>query len=133
MLNSRSLVIVVAVALLSGGCASSPSGSSAVVPAGSSRYVVTEADLAGVGDRSVYDALLQLKPAFLRSRDTQTTSHQDITPVHVFVDGGRTEGLEVLRTIPANTVREVRFYEPQQANTRFGTGHNGGVIEVTRK
>ncbi|HKW49600.1 MAG TPA: hypothetical protein VJN70_19240 [Gemmatimonadaceae bacterium] len=134
MLNSRLLMTIAAVTLLGGGCASSPSGNSgAVTPAGSSRYVVTEAELANVGDRSVYDALLQLKPAFLRSRDTQTTSHQEVTPVHVFVDGGRTEGLDALRTIRANTVKELRFYEPEQANTRFGTGNNGGVIAVTMK
>jgi hypothetical protein len=53
--------------------------------------------------------------------------------VHVFVDGGRTEGVEVLRTIRAGAVRELRFYEPDQANTKFGTGNNGGVIAVTMK
>jgi hypothetical protein len=46
------------------------------------------------------------------------------------VDGGQTEGLDVLRTIRASTVKELRFYEPAEANTKFGTGHNGGLIEV---
>jgi hypothetical protein len=78
----------------------------------------------------VYEALQQLRPTFLRSRDIQTTSHQEITPVAVFVDGGQTEGLDVLRTIRASTVKELRFYEPAEANTKFGTGHNGGLIEV---
>jgi hypothetical protein len=132
MRNSRLLISVI-VTLLCGACASSPSGSSAVIPAGGSRYVITEAELANLGDRSVYDALVQLKPAFLRTRDTQTSSHQDLTPVHVFVDGGRTEGVEVLRTIRASAVKELRFYEPDQANTKFGTGNNGGVIAVTMK
>jgi len=132
MRNSRLLISVV-VSLLGGACASSPSGSSAVIPAGGSRYVITEAELVNLGDRSVYDALVQLKPAFLRTRDAQTSSHQDLTPVHVFVDGGRTEGVEVLRTIRASAVKELRFYEPDQANTKFGTGNNGGVIAVTMK
>jgi hypothetical protein len=98
-----------------------------------SRYVVTESELASVGDRSAYEALEQLRPTFLRSRDPQTTSHLTPTPVAVFVNGGRTEGLDVLRTLRANTIKEMRFYEPQDANTKFGTGHNGGLIEVTLK
>ena len=35
--------------------------------------------------------------------------------------------------VAASTVREMRFYEPAEANTKFGTGHNGGVIAVTLK
>jgi len=132
MLNSRLLITIAAAVLLTGGCASS-GGSSGVVAAGSSRYVVTEAELASVGDRSVYDALVQLKPTFLKSRDTQTSSHPVVVPVHVFVDGGRTEGLDVLRTIRASTVKELHFYEPFDANTKFGTGNNGGVIAVSMK
>ena len=98
-----------------------------------SRYLVTEDELVNVGDRSAYEALQQLRPTFLRSRDPQTPSHQNSTPIAVFVDGGRTEGVEALRSIRASTVREMRFYEPAEANTKFGTGHNGGVIAVTLK
>jgi hypothetical protein len=133
MRSLRMLIAVVGSAFLAASCASS--GRSATTPAGStqSRYVVTEAELATVGDLSAYDALQQLRPTFLRSRDPQTSSHPTSTPVAVFVGGGRTEGLDVLRSIRANTIKEMRFYEPQDANTRFGTGHNGGLIAVTLK
>ena len=124
----RVLIILAAAAVLSGGCASSP-----VAASSGSRYVVTEDELVNVGDRSAYEALQQLRPTFLRSRDPQTPSHQNSTPIAVFVDGGRTEGVEALRSIRASTVREMRFYEPAEANTKFGTGHNGGVIAVTLK
>jgi len=123
----RLLITLASAALLGAGCASS--GASATSKT-SARYVVTQADLVNVSDRSVYDALQQLRPTFLRSRDIQTTSHQDITPVAVFVDGGRTEGIDVLRSIRASNVKELRFYEPAEANAKFGTGHNGGLIEV---
>ena len=124
----RVLIILAAAAVLSGGCASSP-----VAASSGSRYVVTEDELVNVGDRSAYEALQQLRPTFLRSRDPQTPSHQNSTPIAVFVDGGRTEGVEALRSIRASSVREMRFYEPAEANTKFGTGHNGGVIAVTLK
>jgi hypothetical protein len=132
----RVLITVLCAAVLTGGCASSSShGSPGATPSAAvgSRYVVTEAELASVGDRSAYEALQQLRPTFLRSRDPQTSSNPDPTPVAVFVNGGRTEGLDALRSIRASTVKEMRFYEPQDANTRFGTGHNGGAIEVILK
>ena len=124
------LITLSSVALLSAGCASA--GSSAPQASGS-RYLVTEEELLNVGDRSAYDALVQLRPTFLRTRDPQTPSHPTSTPVAVFVNGGRTEGIDALRSIRASTVREMRFYEPAEANTHFGTGHNGGVIAVTLK
>ena len=126
----RLLITLASAVLLSAGCASS--GASATSPT-TARYVVTQADLTNVGDRSVFEALQQVRPTFLRSRDVQTSSHQEVTPVAVFVDGGRTEGLDVLRTIRASTVKELRFYEPAEANAKFGTGHNGGLIEVVMK
>lgn len=127
----RTLITVISAAMIA-ACASSgrPATSTATAP---SWYIVTESELAGVGDRSAYEALQQLRPTFLRSRDPQTASHMNPTPVAVFVNGGRTEGLDVLRTLRANTIKEMRFYEPQDANTKFGTGHNGGLIAVTLK
>ena len=128
MLNSRLLITLATAAVLAGGCATSPAASS-----GGSRYVITETELANVREQSAHEALQELRPTFLRSRDPVTPTHQDPTPIAVFINGGRTEGIEVLRTVRANTVKEMRFYEPQEANTRFGTGHNGGVIAVTLK
>src|SRR5437763_4359698 len=127
MRNGRTLMTLLSAVLLTASCATSPSAANG---SAGSRYVLTETDLANVGDQSAYDALQQLRPTFLRSRDPQTTSHPVATPVAVFVNGGRTEGLDALRAIRASTVKEMRFYEPQDANTKFGTGHNGGVIEV---
>jgi hypothetical protein len=132
MRRMRVLITLASAVLLSAGagCATS---SSAVASSSANRYLVTDEELVTLGDRSAYEALQQLRPSFLRSRDPQTPSHQSSTPIDVFVDGGKTEGIDALRTIRASTVKEMRFYEPAEANTRFGTGHNGGVIAVTLK
>lgn len=130
MRTVRTLITFLCAAVLTASCAASPNAANG---GAASRYVVTEAELASLGDRSAYEALQQVRPTFLRSRDAQTTSNPSPTAVAVFVNGGRTEGVEALRTIRASTVKEMRFYEPQDANTKFGTGHNGGVIEVTLK
>lgn len=134
------LITLMSAAMLGTGCASGGKTASTATAAnvargatGASRYLVTEEELSNVGDRSAYEALLQLRPSFLHSRDTQTSSNPIPAPVDVFVDGGRTEGVDALKSIRASTVKEMRFYEPQDANTKFGTGHNGGVIAVKLK
>jgi hypothetical protein len=140
MHRTRTLIELLSAALLAAGCASSGRSASTAAeesasrgPTSASRYLVTQEELAGVGDRSAYEALQQLRPSFLHSRNMQTSSNPVPMPVDVFVDGGRTEGLDALKNIRASTVKEMRFYEPQDANTKFGTGHNGGVIAVTLK
>src|SRR5690349_21526049 len=101
MRNVRVLITLLCASVHTVGCASSPSASGASGASGGnsssmSRYVVTEDELARVGDRSAYEALQQLRPTFLRSRDPVTQSHPEATPVAVFVNGGRTEGLDAL-------------------------------------
>lgn len=138
--RTRMLIALVSAALLGTACASSGSAASTASGAaatrgttGASRYLVTQEELAGLVDRSAYEALQQLRPSFLHSRDMPTSRKPIPAPVDVFVDGGRTEGVDALKNIRASTVKEMRFYEPQDANTKFGTGHNGGVIAVTLK
>jgi|SRR4051812_35321511 hypothetical protein len=140
MHRTRILIRLISAAVLGTGCASGGKAASTAAganathgPTGASRYLVTEDELADLGDRSAYEALLEVRPSFLHSRDTPTSRSPMPVPVDVFVDGGRTEGLDALKRIRASTVKEMRFYEPQDANTKFGTGHNGGLIAVKLK
>ncbi len=103
------------------------------IQASGSHNVLTEAELQSAHDRTLYETVLRLRPTFLRSRQARTTSTAYPEPVHVFVDGSRAEGLETLRLLVPRNVKEVRFHEPHQANVKFGTGHNGGLIEIVLK
>lgn len=120
-------VLVAAVAALA-ACASTGQTGAHV-----QHNVVTAEELSRTPTMNLYDALGRIRPSFFRSRDVQTTSHPIIEPVQVYLDGQRTEGLDALRQIMADAVQEVRFYEPQDANTRFGTGNNGGAMDVILK
>ena len=140
MRSERILIALPLAALFAVACASGGTSASTATQASAtrgeavpSRYLVTEQELETVSDRSAYEALQQLRPSFLKSRDVQTQSNPIPKAVDVYVDGGQTEGLAALQSIRAGTVKEMRFYEPKQANTKFGTGHNGGVIAVTLK
>ena len=117
----------------SGSAAGSASASPSTTTVRSSHNVIVADEMVGSESDNLYDTIRKLRPAFLRSRNQITPMSQQQNPVDVYVNGQRTEGLDALRTITTGTVKEVRFYEPQEANTRFGTGHDAGVIAVTLK
>jgi hypothetical protein len=53
-------------------------------------------------------------------------------PIRVYVDYVNRGGLEVLSTIPAGVVVEVRRLNAVDATTRFGSNHlNGAIIVIT--
>jgi len=53
--------------------------------------------------------------------------------VMFYLDGVRMSELNGMSTIPAERVREIRFINARDATTRWGTGHDSGVILVTTK
>jgi hypothetical protein len=128
-------VVAVAV-LLAGaflpGCSSTQPGTQTRPAAVGSHNVLTEAELKTVKDLTVYETVQRLRPNFFRSRQVRSSSTPNPEPVHVFVDGSRTaDGVEILRHFTPQQVKEMRFYEPHEANVRFGTGHHGGVLALT--
>lgn len=99
-------------------------------PVRSTYNLITAEQLAAAGDATVYDVIMRYRPRFLQSHEPPSLSHSP-TPVQVYVNDTRFDAQEALTTIRASTVKEVRFVEPPEANNRWGTGHNGGVILVT--
>jgi hypothetical protein len=51
----------------------------------------------------------------------------------VYVDNVRYGDLQVLRDIPINEIRELRYWNGPDATNRWGTGVVAGVIEVIKK
>lgn len=124
----RGAAVALAAAVLAIGCASS--GGRAPI---GQRNLVTSEQLARAGDVSLYDALVQIRPTFLRSRETPSpvSRQQGVT---VYIRGLQMmEGIAHLREIMAKNVEEVRFLEPQQANAQFGGNNNGGALVVIMK
>jgi hypothetical protein len=124
----RSLVLF---GVLMTGCASKQVAERPAVVVTPNRFVLSEAELQAADDLNLYDVIQRLRPTFLRSRQPRSNTTPNPEPVHVFVDGLRAEGFSTLQILVPKNVKEVRFYEPQQANVRFGTGHHGGLIAVT--
>lgn len=125
--------IVLALALMQGSLDSCVR-SGVVPPPNGGHDVITAEELQHVNEFTLYDAVQRLRPSFLRSRTSLTYGRPQTNPLMLYVDGERMESLDYLRRISPSEVLEVRFYEPQLANTRFARYNNsGGAIAVLLK
>jgi len=158
----RTPLVIAAVAMVSLGTAcassssaSSPPSSTASPPAASATNGakptpnrITADEIARVNAQTAYEVVQKLRPAMLRPRQvasangqggvsegspaksgTNTTSGELV----VYMDGTRLGDIEQLRGIPASSVGSIRYYTASEAQTKWGSGHPGGAIEVTSK
>jgi hypothetical protein len=101
-----------------------------------SRYVITESEITGSGTTNAYDAIQQLKPDwFLQSqrRGVKSVNVADSTEPVVYVNNARYGDTQTLRNISTLNILEIRYLQPSEATTRFGTGHVGGAFLVKVK
>lgn len=119
-------------ALLGTALISCSSGRVARPAAIGGRDVITQAELDRVTDHSLYDAVQRLRPHFLKNRSIAAAGKPATSPLMLYVDGRKMDSIEELRRLSPTDVSEVRFYEPQAANTKFGQNNNaGGAVAVT--
>lgn len=79
---------------------------------------------------TAYEAVVQLRPAFLRARGARSIRDPSPNARIVYVNDMRHGGIDVLRSIRVEEIDEIRFISAADATTRWGTGHAGGVIQV---
>jgi hypothetical protein len=120
-----------ATACASGGA--SAGGSSTA----SSRYVIAESELPTSGTETAYDAIMRLRPEFLRVRPAQSYNLQPNAGASgpapapaLIVNGQRAGDLSDLRQIAATALKTVRYYTIEQAKRKFGMQYDGGAIEI---
>ena len=101
------------------GCGGVGGGSSPTRP---SPNVLTGEQIRETNAVALYDALLELRPIWLRPRGLSG-------PV-VYIYGLRHGPVGTLYGIAANQVVRVEFMSGLDATTRYGTGHAGGVLLV---
>jgi len=101
------------------------------------RDVITKDEMAraNVGAQSVLDVVTNLRPAFLNVRGLHNVAAVGGDPeagkVHASIDGNKLVTLDDLRSVPASTVKEIRYLNPAAAMQRFGgDAREGPVILV---
>lgn len=108
------------------GCATSGGSGSA----GSSRDVLTAADLEGMESLTAYEAIRRLRPGWLRVRGQTTMTDPDREMPRIYLDGSFHGDGTSLHAIPMVNVMEIRYLSAREATTRFGTGHTAGAILI---
>lgn len=92
--------------------------------------LLTRAEIVDSQAANAYEVINRLRGTWLKSRGrTSILAEESYYPL-VYLDGQRYGEIEILRTVPAEHIKEIRFIGVADATTRFGTGHTAGVIEV---
>jgi hypothetical protein len=127
LLHTRLLLVVVSGSVL--GCAHPQTG-----PRGGDPQLITQDEVEASRTATAYDAIQKLHANFLSYRGETSFNKSNSQPYPaVYVDGQEFGPISSLRSIPASQVATIRLYRSWEATTKFGTGHMGGVIEVTTR
>ena len=136
---ARHTLLALLAAGCGGGATSAPAGSPDA-PAGAEEQVRSyppneisraEIDARGTNAHNAMQLIRRLRPAWLRSRGSNSFASPGAQYAVVYVDNiRRPGGLSALFGVPSTEIRMMEFIGPADATTRWGTGHQAGVIRV---
>ena len=123
--------LVLTIALACSACAAASSASRPVAKAG--RNVITAAEIVSSHVTDVYQAVLHLRPEFLRRRAAPLPSYTS-PQVLVYLDDMELGYAESLRSVPLGRVRQIKYLSRNEADLRWpGRNHPSGAIQVVTK
>jgi len=104
----------------------------AVLSEGPRALYIGRAEIANVGQETLQDVVLRLRPDWLRWNPTSRANVGPAARASVYTDGIYSGETEVLRMIPTEVVIDARYLPPVEARNRFGSACHcaGGVILV---
>ena len=98
---------------------------------GMRRDMITAAEIVAARVTDVYQAVMQLRPEFLRRRGGSIHGASTlVTNVVVYLDELPYGSVESLRYIPLERVRVIKYVSPTDADMRWGGSHPTGAILV---
>jgi hypothetical protein len=92
--------------------------------------VITAPELSRSKARNAYEAIRQIRPEMLRTRNPGTVVYFEARQPVVAVDNSLVGGIEVLRTLPTGKVARIEYVNSWVAARRYGTGFENGVMLV---
>lgn len=128
-------VVFIALVLVLASVACSSTGSTSGRSARTNRIspLITEAELAESTQQTVFDAVRQLRPAWLRIRGRGLVSVDRESSIPVYLDGILRGSTRLLGRLRPSEVQEIRYMNPNDAAIRYGSSHRDGAIMVTLK
>ena len=96
---------------------------------------VGEDELRNLADQSLAQALMQLRPDFLRPNPTGRVSAGAVARPSVYIDNVYVGAVDALQVVPVASVMEVALLRPSAAHDRFGAYCvcDAGVLMVTTR
>ena len=92
--------------------------------------VITAPELGRSKAPTAYDAIRQIRPEMLRTRDPGTLVYFKARQPVVAVDNTLVGGVEVLRTLPTAKVVRIEYVDSWLAAKRYGTGFRNGIMLI---
>jgi hypothetical protein len=92
--------------------------------------VITAPELSRSKARNAYDAIRQIRPEMLRTRDPGAVVYFKARQPVVAVDHTLVGGVDVLRTIPTGKVARIEYVDSWAAAKRYGAGFGKGVMLI---
>lgn len=105
--------------------------SSHVAPVDRNR--ITADEIAKSNAANAYEAVERLRPAFLRTRGSQSLQNQEPPTPMIYIDGMRYGALQSLASVPTLGIVSIEYLGAIEATQRFGLGNEGGAIMITTK
>jgi hypothetical protein len=103
-------------------------------PTASSRSdVLDRVEIESARVNNAHEAVVRLRPEFLKRRRASAASDPNGGVITVYLDGVRQGGPDMLFSIPARAILEIRYVSAIAAGGAFGPYHAGGVISVRTK
>jgi hypothetical protein len=132
MIRKRAAVLfAMTLFAVSSGCAGAAGSATAGGDAPRrSADVITQEELSAIETLSVREAILRLRPAWLRSRGAVSVAGADDQLPKVMINEAPSD-IGVLETLRSQDVVLLRFVSASDATTRYGTGYVNGLIQVT--
>ena len=84
----------------------------------------------GSTDHTAMALIRRLRPAWLLARGQNSFTDPSAAYPIVYIDEIRHGNLRTLNQIPATEILSMRFFSTADATTRWGTGHQSGVINI---
>lgn len=97
------------------------------------RNLITSEEIAKSNATNAYEAVERLRPAFLRTRGSQSLQNQEPPTAMIYVDGMRYGPLATLSSVPTIGILSIQYLNAIEATQRYGFGNEGGAILITTK
>lgn len=91
--------------------------------------LITQEEIEYANVTNAYEAIQRLRPMMLRKR----VAAEGLNTIQVYVDNAPLGGTDMLTTVQATKIKEIRYFSAVDATQRFGTGNSEGAILITTR